>query len=93
MSKEILELDQKVMATLNSLAQGMNQTPEGVVTALIDGLAKHRQSDDDALLAECDARMRTFRANRRGVPLDEVIEWVDSWLTDTEMPAPQCRVL
>ncbi len=93
MPKGLLELDQSVLAKLNLMAQGMNQTPETIVAALIDGLAKHRQGENAARLAECDARLARFRADRRGVPLDEVLEWIDGWFTDKEVPVPKCRVL
>lgn len=93
MPKGVLELDQSVLAKLNLMARGMNRAPEAIIAALIDGLDKRWQSEDLAILAECDARLARFRADRRGVPLDEVTEWIDSWLTDKEVSAPKCRVL
>ena len=92
MPKGTLQLEQSVLSELNALAQGMNQSPEGLVTALIQGLAKHKQ-EDLSLLAECDQRLAEFEATRQGVPFDEIAEWMESWFTDEENPAPQCRVL
>jgi predicted transcriptional regulator len=85
-------LDQSVLSELDALAQEMNQSPEELVTALIQGLARHKRQES-SLAAECDRRLAEFEATRLGIPFDEIAQWMQSWFTDQEKPAPQCRVL
>jgi|GEM_PF-3934668 len=63
MTKGTLELDQSVMNELKALAQGLNQSPEGLVTSLIQGLARHQQ-DDLALMAESGQRLAEYEGPR-----------------------------
>ena len=90
MSKGTLQLDESVLRKLNALAQTTDQTPEEFISAIVDGLARSR-TEDQALLADCDARWDEFEANRLAVPLDEILEWVESWGTENRKAAPQCR--
>ena len=49
------------------------------------------------LSREEDARLNAMAeediANNVGVPLDEVIAWVESWGSPDELPAPKARKL
>lgn len=75
MPKGTLELDQSVLNELAALAQGLNKSPEGLVTSLIQGLARNQQ-DDLALMAEGDKQLAEFEASREGLPFDEVADWM-----------------
>lgn len=90
MNKGILQLDESVLQKLNTLIQGTGQTPEEFISTIVDGLTSER-NEDEALLAECEARWHEFEKNSLAVPLDEVIQWVESWGTENRLPVPQCR--
>jgi hypothetical protein len=90
MNKGTLLLDESVLHKLNALAQGTGQSPEEFISAIVNGLTSDR-TEDEALLAECEARWDEFEKNRLAVPLDEVIQWVESWGTENRLPVPPCR--
>ncbi len=48
---------------------------------------------DGADLAELDARAAEWRRTREGAGLAEVVEWMRSWRSDNELPAPRVRRL
>ncbi|UQZ91378.1 hypothetical protein C4J81_18950 (plasmid) [Deltaproteobacteria bacterium Smac51] len=90
MNKVTLQLDENVLRKLNSLVQGTDQTPEEFISALVNKLSSD-QTEDEALLAECEARWDEFEKMRLAVPLDEIIGWVESWGTENRVAIPQCR--
>jgi hypothetical protein len=65
----------------------MNQSPEGLVAALIQGLARHKRQDS-SLPADCDRRLAEFEAARLGIPFDEIAQWMESWFAEQGQPAP-----
>jgi predicted transcriptional regulator len=46
-----------------------------------------------AELIELEAALADWDENRLGVPLDEVIEWMESWGRPEELPQPRVRRL
>jgi predicted transcriptional regulator len=90
MTKGILQLDETIIIKLEALVHGTNQTPEEFISAIVNGLSSNR-SEDAARLAEAEARWMEFERTGKAVPLNEIIEWINSWGTPDRKPAPQCR--
>ncbi|MDR2946741.1 MAG: hypothetical protein LBV79_08355 [Candidatus Adiutrix sp.] len=90
MTKATLQLEESVFVKLTAIAQGTNQTPEEFISSIVNGLDSEFD-DDDALFAECEARWSEFEKTRLASPLDEILDWINSWNTSNKEPAPQCR--
>jgi hypothetical protein len=66
-----------------------------VASAGIDALEEIRAAGhgpwSPEALAEDASAMAEFERNGEGIPFDEVVAWIESWGTASELPAPKPR--
>ena len=81
--KRTIELSPDVDAALNAAAAAGSQTPSELVeSALVRFLRDAAESAEDA------ERWARYLKTRKAVPIEAVRQWVASWDTDDERPAP-----
>lgn len=77
-----IEIDQKTANTINAIAAINGTSPERVVARAVEKDARYWQQyeKDKASIAEME--------DGEYVENDQVMEWLDSWGTDNELPCP-----
>jgi predicted transcriptional regulator len=81
--KRTIELSADVDAALSAAAAAGSQTPSELVeSALVRFLRDAAESAEDA------ERWARYLQTRKAVPIEAVRQWVASWDTDKERPAP-----
>ena len=81
--KRTIELSADVDAALAQVAEAGAQTPSQVIEhALVSFLQDAAETADDAV------RWERYLQTRKGVPIEAVRRWVESWNSDNELPTP-----
>jgi len=99
-----IEVDEEIAALLEARAAGRGMTLSALLADLANNqeilpadLAEMRSKGEGPwspeVLAEDARRLAEFERTREGVPWDEVKNWLRSWGTPDELPAPKPRRL
>ena len=88
--RRTIELDEDVADALERRAAERGVSLDAHVVELASLEVVELETAD---LADLGARSVSWQRTGEGAPLDEVVEWMSSWGSENELPAPRIRPL
>ena len=85
-----IRIDQSLKDRLTKIANQQNRSAHSLATQAVEKLVEEQEK----LQAWNQSRLDSFNEYKTTglhVTQDEVEKWMDSWGSDTELPAPQCH--
>jgi len=85
-----IKLEDDMKARVRHLAEARKRTPHWIMREAIAQYVE-REEKREALRRETLDAWQEFRETGRHATAAEVDRWLESWGTEDELPAPECR--
>jgi predicted transcriptional regulator len=85
-----VKLDDELKGRIQDLAESRRRTPHWIMREAIEQYVE-REEKREALNRQTLGAWDELQSTGLHAPADEVDQWLASWGSDNELPAPECR--